>query len=44
MDLQNLQENYLDAIEKASALDKELQNAKEKIESLQKLIQRLHSN
>lgn len=44
MELQNLQENYLDAIEKASFLDKEVQTANEKIDSLQKLIRRLHSN
>lgn len=43
IEVQNLQENYLDAIEKASVLDKELKNAQEKIDSLQKLIDRLQS-
>ncbi|XP_065202598.1 centrosomal protein of 290 kDa-like isoform X2 [Planococcus citri] len=43
MEVNNLQGNYLDAIEKASVLDKELQTANERIDSLQKLIQRLHN-
>lgn len=42
-DLQNLQENYLAAIERTSSLDKELKTAYEKIDSLQKLIDRLQS-